>query len=301
MDLVLRTPGVDELGGICSVLGEWQHDRGPLQLHPGDLGWYSLRGPAATAAATRVWSRGDTILAVALLDGPELLRFAVAPARRRDTALAHRIVVDVSTPRTGILSAGAATVEARGAVALIEQLAQNDWRPDDPWTPLHHDMAASPKALGSSKASGFRIEVVEPSDTAEWAAVHWSAFRGTEVPEERIQRVVDGWRLAAESPFLGLARILSLRSRHGRVVAVAAVWSAGGGRPGLIEPLAVHQEHRGCGYGTVMTHAAVDALRHMGSSSAIVCAETSNAGALATYRAAGFTAHPKVPDWHRSA
>ncbi|MDK1359098.1 GNAT family N-acetyltransferase [Arthrobacter sp. zg-Y1219] len=294
MDVVLRTPGVDELGEICSVLGKWQHDGEPLQLHPGDLGWYSLRGPAATAAATRVWSQGDTNLAIALLDGPELLRFAIDPTRRQDAALALRIVVDVNNPMAGILGAGAATIEARGAVALIEQLAQNDWAPHEPWTPLHHDLAASPKA------SGFVIETVEPGHTAEWVAVHWSAFRGTPIPDGRIQHFVDGWRLAAESPFLDFGRILSLRCRDGQVVAVAAVWSAGEGRPGLIEPLAVHQEHRGRGYGTVMTKAAVDELRQMGSSSAVVCAETSNAGAVATYLAAGFTAHPEVTDWHRS-
>ena len=296
MGVVLRTPGVDELGEICRVLGEWQHDGGPLHLHPGDLGWYSLRGPAATAAATRVWSQGDTILAIALLDGPELLRFAIGPTRRQDSTLARRIVGDVNNPTAGIFNAGAAIVEARGAVALIEQLAQNDWSPDEPWTPLHHDMAATPKA------SGFYIETVEPSHTAEWAAVHRSAFRGAPLPDEGIQRFVDGWRLAAESPFLDLGRILSLRCTDGHVVvAVAAVWSAGSGRPGLIEPLAVHQEHRGRGYGTAMTSAAVDQLRQMGSSSAVVCAETSNTGAVATYLAAGFTAQPEVTDWHRSA
>ena len=295
MDVVLRTPDVDELGEICSVLGEWQHDGGPLHLHPGDLGWYSLRGPAATAAATRVWSQGDTILAIALLDGPELMRFAIDPTRRQDAVLALRIVSDVNNPMAGILSAGTATIEARGAVSLIDQLAQNDWSPDEPWAPLHHDMAAT------TKMSGFQIETVEPGQTAEWVAVHWSAFRGTPIPDGRIQRFVDGWRLATESPFLDLGRILSLRCSDGGVVAVAAVWSAGGGRPGLIEPLAVHREHRGRGYGTVMTNAAVDALRQMGSSSAIVCAETSNAGAVATYLAAGFTAHPDVTDRHRSA
>ncbi|WP_370646395.1 GNAT family N-acetyltransferase [Arthrobacter sp. zg-Y238] len=46
-----------------------------------------------------------------------------------------------------------------------------------------------------------------------------------------------------------------MRCRDGQVVAVPAVWSAGGGRPGLIERLAVHQEHRSRGYGTVMTNA----------------------------------------------
>lgn len=129
----------------------------------------------------------------------------------------------------------------------------------------------------SPTLSGFHIEAVEPADTDEWVAVHWSAFRGTPIPDERIRHFVDGWCLAAESPFSDLARILSLRSGDGQAVAVAAVWSAGEGRPGLIEPLAVHREHRGRGYGVAMTNAAVDALRHLGSSSAMVCAETSNA------------------------
>lgn len=113
MDIDVRTPGTVELGRICSVLGEWQNDGGPLHLHPGDLGWYSLRGPAATAAATRVWSQDETILAIALLDGPDLLRFAIHPRRRRDAALALRIVADVNNPSAGILGAGAATIEAR--------------------------------------------------------------------------------------------------------------------------------------------------------------------------------------------
>lgn len=276
------------------MLGEWQHDRGPLHLHPGDLGWYSLRGPAAAAAATRVWSQDEAILAIALLDGPELLRFAINPEWHRDRTLASRIVADVNNSAIGIFSEGEVTIEARGARALNEQLAQKGWTPDEPWTPLHRDLAVPPEF------SGFRIETVEPRHTAEWAAVHWSAFRGTPIPNERIQRIVDGWCLATESPFYDLAQILLLRCDDGHAVAVAAVWSAGKGRPGLIEPLAVHQEHRGRGYGTAMTHAAADALRKMGSSSAIVCAESSNAGAVATYLAAGFTAYPEITDWHRN-
>ena len=294
MDLDLRTPSVDELNGVCTVLGKWQNDGGPLQLHPGDLGWYSLRGPAATAAAIRVWSHDDEILAIALLDGTDLLRFAIHPKRRRDDALALRIVADVDNPMAGILGAGTATIEARGAVALIEQLARNEWLPDDPWTPLHHDMTASPAV------SGVQIETVDPTHTAEWAAVHWSAFRGAPLSEERSKLFVDGWCLAAKGSFFDFARILSLRDGDGRVVAASAVWSAGEGRPGLIEPVAVHQTHRGRGYGTAMVSAAVDALRHMGSSSAMVCAEASNAGAVATYLSAGFTAHPEVADWCRS-
>lgn len=294
VNLDVQTPEVGDLAEIRQVLEQWQQDRGPLHLHPGDLGWYSLRGPAATAAAIRTWSHGPTLLAVALLDGPDLLRLAIDPGWCRDTSLASRIAADVNDAQGGIFGAGAATVEARGMYALTEQLAQDGWSPAEPWIPLHHDLAAS------SEVSGHQVEIVESRDTAEWAAVHWSAFRGTPIPDDRLQRLVEGWCLATESPFFEKARILLLRDDDGQAVAVTAVWSAGDGRPGLIEPLAVHQDHRGRRYGTVMTHAAVDALREMGSSSATVCAESSNTGAVATYLAAGFTAHPEVTDWHRS-
>ena len=36
-------------------------------------------------------------------------------------------------------------------------------------------------------------------------------------------------------------------------VAAITVWSAGPGRPGLIEPMGVHNEHRGHGYATAIT------------------------------------------------
>jgi hypothetical protein len=46
---------------------------------------------------------------------------------------------------------------------------------------------------------------------------------------------------------------------------------------------------------------AAAALRELGSSSAIVCAESSNIGAVATYRSAGFRQLPEVRDLQRSA
>ncbi|ACL41251.1 GCN5-related N-acetyltransferase [Pseudarthrobacter chlorophenolicus A6] len=292
MDVNVRTPDVNELNQILRVLEQWQCDGGPLDLHPGDLGWYSLRGPAATAAAIRVWSCGDTALAIALLDGPQLLRFAMDPSLRQDESLAVRIVADVGEPATGVLDAGSATIEARGAYALSEQLTKEGWLPGDPWTPLKLNLAA-PIDTG-----GPHVEIIEPDRTDEWVSVHWSAFRGTPIPHGRLRNFVDGWRAAAEGPFLGSARILSLYA-DSRAVAVAAVWSAGNGRPGLIEPMGVHREHRGRGYGTIMTRAAAASLREMDSSSATVCAESSNAGALSTYLAAGFSAQPEVADWRR--
>lgn len=105
----------------------------------------------------------------------------------------------------------------------------------------------------------------------------------------------------AAGPFYASARSLAVLDGHGDAVAVATVWSAGPGRPGLVEPMGVHQDHRGHGYGTAITVAAAAALRELGSSSATVCAESFNAGAVATYVAAGFTAHKQVVDLHRAA
>lgn len=86
----VRTPGASDLRQIGRVLGGWQSDTGPLHLHPGDLGWYSLRGSAATAAATRVWSDGDTIVAIALLDGPDLLPKTSPGTGGSPTSRGHR-------------------------------------------------------------------------------------------------------------------------------------------------------------------------------------------------------------------
>ena len=71
-------------------------------------------------------------------------------------------------------------------------------------------------------------------------------------------------------------------------VAAATVWSAGEGRPGLLEPVGVHHEQRRHGYGRAISLAAARTLRELGASSAIVCTPTSNVAAVATYESAGF-------------
>ena len=71
---MLSEPTVDELSETVRVMREWQHDGAPIQLHPGDLGWYWRFGAEATAAAVRIWRRDGQILAVGLLDESRLLR-----------------------------------------------------------------------------------------------------------------------------------------------------------------------------------------------------------------------------------
>ncbi|MGB3685038.1 MAG: hypothetical protein WA991_04335 [Ornithinimicrobium sp.] len=125
MGTVLNTPRAEELGEVAASLRGWQYDDGPLHLAPGDLGWYSSRGAAATAAAIRTWSRGQKIFAVGLLDGPQLLRMAVDPESRDDEELARQIVADVNDPLRGVLDAGVADAEARGATKLARLLLLN--------------------------------------------------------------------------------------------------------------------------------------------------------------------------------
>ena len=292
MSIVLSTPSVDEMSPALDALKRWQYDGGPLHLHSGDLGWHSLCGAEATAAAIRMWSRDGEVLAIGLLDG-QLVRVAIAPHWRDDEELAHRLAADLDDPARGVLAPDGATVEARGAQLLTQLLLKRGWERDEPWTTFQRTLS------DPVEDCGLRIETIEPDRAEVWVAVHWSAFRGSTFTDADRRRTVGRWLTMAGGPFYGDARSLAAFDEHNDAVAVAAVWSAGTGRPGLLEPMGVHRSYRGHGYGTAITLAAAAALRDMGSSSASVCVESSNVGAVATYASAGFTPSAEVADLRR--
>ena len=301
MDIVLRTPASDERKSLAATVGAWQRDGGPSQLHPGDLGWFSMRGPEATAGALRAWSLNGELLALGLLDGQDgLLRLAVDPELRSDERLARQILSDIADQARGVLPEGAAIVEARGATALQRMMLSEGWAFDEPWTPLHHDLY-DPVPDTLVTRAGLRVEDIGPDRAHSWMEVHWSAFKGTPFGEAERRDVVDWWSTMMDGPFADRGRSLAAFDPDGRAVAIVGVWSAGRGRPGLVEPMGVHRDHRGRGYGAAVCEAAASELRQMGSSSAIVCAETTNVGAVSTYAAAGFTAHPSVSDLLRQS
>lgn len=286
--IVLSEPGVDRLSEAVRALREWQHDRVPVQLHPGDLGWHWRFGAKATAAAVRTWSREGQILAVGLLDSPRLLRLAIALEAQRDEELARQMVADVARPERGVLPQGNAYIEARFAEVFRGLLLDDGWKADEPWTPLQRDLAAA------IEDCGVRIEVIGPEQARVRTGVQRAAFDGSTFTDER-------WHaMAAGSPYAD-AQCLVAYDDEDTAVAAATVWSAGPKRPGLLEPMGVHREHRGRGYGTAITVAAAAALRVLDSSSAIVCTPSSNLGAVATYKSAGFQQLPEVCDLHRSA
>lgn len=256
-----------------------------MQLHPGDLGWYWRFGEDATAAAVRTWSRDGRILAVGLLDGPRLVRLAIAPAAQYDEELAHQMVADVTEPERGVLPQGSVSIEARSGAVFRGLLVADGWDADEPWTPLSRDLTERVEDCR------VRIAVIGREDAHVRVAVQRAAFDGSTFTYERWQAMVAGVPYAD-------ARCLVAYDDQDTAVAAPTVWSAGAGRPGLLEPMGVHREHRGQGYGTAITLATAAALREMGSSTATVCTASSKVGAVATYKAAGFQQLPEVPDLH---
>ncbi|MGW6925961.1 GNAT family N-acetyltransferase [Streptomyces sp. NPDC054950] len=290
MAMVLGKPEVDGLNEAVGALREWQRDGAPTQLHPGDLGWFWRFGAQATAAAVRTWSRDGRILAVGLLDEPRLLRLAIAPDARRDEEPARQLLEDLTEPERGVLPAGKVSVEAPTGALLQDLLLEHGWHADEPWTPLRRDLTRP------VKDPGLRIEVTGPGpgQIPARTAVQRAAFDRSTFTDEH-------WRaMAAGSPYAD-ARCLVGYDARGNAVAAVTVWSAGPGKPGLLEPMGVHREHRGHGHGKAITVAAAAALRELGSSSAIVCTPSANAGAVATYRSAGFRQLPETRDLYRDA
>jgi ribosomal protein S18 acetylase RimI-like enzyme len=288
MTIALGTPGGGELDEAVAAVREWQHEAAPMQLHSGDLGWNYRFGTEETAAAIRTWSRDGRILAVGMLDSPTVLRMTVVPDAFRDEELAWRLVEDMTLPERGVFPAGPAGIEAPVGLLLHDLLTEEGWGVDEPWTPLFRNLTEP------VKDPSVRIEVIGPEHARLFAEVIRSAFNSKTFTPER-------WHaMTAGSPYAD-ARCLGAYDDQGNLAAVVTVWSAGPGKPGLIEPMGAHQDHRGRGFGTAITIAAAAALREMGSSSARVCTLSSNVGGVATYKAAGYQAMPEIGDRIRAA
>ncbi len=288
MAIELETPDVTGLDEVLSSLMEWQRDTSPLQLHPGDVGWFWRFGDEATAAAVRTWRRGEEIVAIGLLDGSDLLRMTVSPQEWRDEELAQQVVADVSVPERGVLPAGRVSVETPDDTRVREVLAAGGWYAGEKWSPLRRDLEL-PVA-----ASQRRIDVVGPGQVSHFTAVLRSAFGSTRFTDDR-------WHAMAAGPAFADARCLLAVDDKGSAVAAATLWSAGPGRPGLIEPMGVHAHHHRRGHGRAICLAAAAELRRLGSSSALVCTPSHRAAAVAAYTSAGFRHLPERRDRTRDA
>ena len=72
--------------------------------------------------AVRTWSRDGRILAVGLLDAPDLVRLTAAPDAQQDEELARRLVQDMAGPECGVLPAGKVRVEAPAGARVRDLL-----------------------------------------------------------------------------------------------------------------------------------------------------------------------------------
>lgn len=275
MTWVALTPGLGEVDGLIETLASWQRDDGPLQLHPGDVGWFWRFGPSATLRALTAWKKDEDVVAIGLHDGPTVLRVALRPDAHLDRAIAERIVDDLTDESRGVLGAGEAFVEAPSGSELGHHLEARGWVRDEHWTPLQRDLGPE------VEESTIRVVVV----SEEWAAARVGVQRAAFA---RSTFTTDAWSEMCGGPAYQRAWCLLGFSLDGEPVAAATVWSAGEGRPGLLEPVGVARDHQGRGYGRAISVAAAAHLRAMGSSSAQVCTRSANVAAVATYRSAGF-------------
>ncbi|HET7801075.1 MAG TPA: GNAT family N-acetyltransferase [Humibacillus xanthopallidus] len=296
MPVTLETPTVTVLDEAVEALSSWQREGGPVQLHPGDLGWNSTAGVAEMVRHVRVWRRDGEICAVGLLDSPKLVRLGIAPVVGDDEPFATSLLADLSDPMSGVLPSGCVCVEARAGSALRRLLTAHGWLDDEPWTPLRRDLSEAVEDCG------LRIEVVDPARVADGhqgllmdrVAVHRAAF-------ERSSLTTGRWHAMASASPYRRARCLVGYDADDTPVAAVTVWSSGVGRPGLLEPLGVHHDHRGKGHGRAISLAAAAALRELRASSATVCTPSSNVGAVAAYASAGYRELTAVRDFRRPA
>lgn len=292
MTVELHRTQVGHLAEIVHALSTWQRDGAPVQLHPGDLGWHWRFGAQQVARALRVWSRDGAIVAVGLIDGVGLIRMAVAPECDDDSALAARILADLSDPAQQVLPAGEGAVEARAGAALRALLAERGWVAGDPWIPLHRELTEIVARAGNDQ---LRVEVVGADRADQWLEVVRAAFGSAAPPADRWPNLAGS---LMSHPQRG--RCLIGYDDQDHAVAAVAVWSSGPGRPGLLEPMGVHDRHRGRGHGRGITLAAAAELRSMGSSSAVVATPALLTAAVATYVAAGFRTTGAVTDFRRA-
>ena len=70
---------------IIDAVASWQREGLPVQVHPGDLGWYQRFGSQALASGLRVWTRYGEIAAVGFLDETEPFAWRSRPTMADET------------------------------------------------------------------------------------------------------------------------------------------------------------------------------------------------------------------------
>jgi len=193
MATTLDAPGTTPLDEALHAVRHWQHDDTPLQLHPGDLGWNARTGP--TTPVLRAWRRDGTLVALGMLDAPDLLRLALDPRALDDDHLAQQVLTDLDDADRGVLPAGTASLETPTGATIHDLALADGWDAGESWTPLRRDLSAP------VEDPGLRVEIVDGTDVSVRTAVHRASFPGSTFTDE-------AWRVMAAGPAYAAARCL---------------------------------------------------------------------------------------------
>jgi GNAT superfamily N-acetyltransferase len=242
-------------------------------LHAGDVGWQLRLDDDVVESSLTVIRDGVDIVAVAIADGPSLLRPAIRPDRVHDLAIAELLADNVeAAPRTE-----EAWCEAPSGSALRSVLSARGWRLDpDPWAVLYKPLAAVDGEYADPLTGPLRND----NDIADRVEVQRSAFTGSTFTVPRWHQMASG---PGYDPSLDLLR----RDITGVPVAAATGWSAGTGRSGILEPVGVHADFGGRGHGKAVSMAVIGALARAGASGVTVHTPVSNSAAVRTYEGCG--------------
>jgi len=186
MATTLDRPGTTPLDEALDALRDWQQDDAPLQLHPGDVGWKARVGVDVSTSMLRTWRDDGRIVALGMLDAPDLLRLAVAPDSWRDDALARQVLADLADPGRGVVPAGAAYLEVPNGAVLRDVALRGGWGPGESWTPLRRDLTEP------VPDPGLRIAVVGADDVRDRVAVHRASFPGSTFSAESWHAMAGG-------------------------------------------------------------------------------------------------------------
>lgn len=264
---------VEAIPELMAVMSAWQPTYGCASgLHPGDIGWNLAWPDEQSLPAIRLWRDADGRLrAVGIADGPGEWRLTTDPALAYHPALAATLAEELEERGDGAVSIDLPA----GPTLLAARLVADGFASGQTLWPLLF------RAISGPLDPPGDVSPIRPDEFAARAEVEHSAFGGALVDLER-------WGRMHSRPGCDAGLDLVARAPDGRVAAGATAWSAGPGRPGLLEPVATHADQQRQGYGRRVVEGACAALAARGASGVSVHTPAFNRGAIATYRAAGF-------------
>lgn len=289
--LCRERPGRETSRELSHLLAAWEPPDGHAdQLHPGDIGW-NLRFEDALVEATQLRWRTDVgeVVAIGLLDAPNVLRLAVDPARLADLPFARLLADHVES----VLADGEVFVDGPAPPAVWRVvLAERGWQTDpETWQHLWRPLSPADAATDVPGVAGVSGE----ADVEARVAVQRAAFSGS-------TSTVPRWWSMMAGPCYDRDLDLVARDDGGTAVAGATGWLAGPGRCAILEPVGTHRDHQGRGHGSRVIAAACVALARSGASGVAVHTPVSNLGAVAAYGRAGFRPLASVAAmWRRTA